>query len=70
MSRMKRSDAEWLRAAREKLGLSQEQLAEELGMTQGNIAWYETGRTLHLPKLVRMHVERMLKEHRLAKQES
>lgn len=58
------NDAKWLKAAREELGLSQESLADELGMHQSNIAWYETGRTKRLPKLVRAHIERMLKDYR------
>lgn len=62
----RQSDARWLKAARETLGLSQEALADELGMHQSNIAWYETGRTKKLPKLVRAHIERMLEDQRLA----
>lgn len=61
-----RNDAEFLRKAREALGMSQEELAEYLGMTQGNLSWYETGRTKRLPKLVREKVADMLAVQKLA----
>lgn len=62
----KKSDAEWLKAARAELRMSQTDLAEILGMTQGNITWYESGRTKKLPKLVREKVEELLVTHKLA----
>ncbi|SAL25965.1 LexA repressor [Caballeronia sordidicola] len=34
----------WIRTARKKAGLTQEQLAEKLGLTKGNVSAWETGR--------------------------
>ena len=34
----------WIRLARKKAGLTQEQLADKLGLTKGNISAWENGR--------------------------
>ena len=43
--------AERLKAAREKLGLSQAQLAENVGLSQQSVAKIENGDTLHPRKI-------------------
>ncbi len=40
------STAEAIKSIRSRLGLSQSALAEAMGMTQGNVSFYERGQTL------------------------
>lgn len=60
------TNAEYVRAARAKLGLSQEAFAKKLGYGQGTIAHLENGRIQRIHPLVRQEIERLVREaHRL-----
>lgn len=57
---------EALRAAREKLGMTQAQLAEQLGLRSNTVARYERG-ILVIPKVVELAVEALLVRSRKGK---
>lgn len=53
-----------LTAAREALGLSQNRLAEELGVSQSTLSRWEAGRMpIEHPRLLRLALERLLADH-------
>lgn len=57
---------EALREAREKMGLTQVQLAEELGVQSNTVARYERG-VLTIPKVVELAIEALLIRNRKRK---
>jgi transcriptional regulator with XRE-family HTH domain len=59
---MAQDDAAFIREARETLGLTQVQLADELGVTERLISMYENGRAL--PPGRRRHLELLLRSKR------
>jgi predicted transcriptional regulator len=60
VKRKPQGDGEWLKAARDQMGLSQGQLGALLGVGQVAICHYETGRNKRLGKLARREVIRLL----------
>lgn len=60
--------AEYVRAARHKLGLSQEAFAKKLGYGQGTVAHLENGRTRKIHPLVRQEIERLVRDAHRRKQ--
>ena len=59
MTTMTKATADFVRAARERLKLTQEQMAEQLGLERRSIIRYERGG--NLPATVRMAIEHILR---------
>lgn len=57
-----KTDAEWFRAARDSLGLTQQQLADALHITQPTVSQIEAG-AISLSRRTRAQVEALLAAH-------
>ena len=70
--------SEWLKNGRQKINITQEQLADKLGVTRQTISSWETGRSypdiasiVKMSEIFNMSLDELLKEHpKLNKQDS